>query len=139
MYGKNYNDSEEYSGHNATGLERATSREIAIAEKFSRQMGIELLNRNRPAALSLVDRALNELDPPVKPEFYKVPLAQIIDVRLANSLERCLNCVTVEDVLAQDDRALAAVPNWGINSVLSLHKALSRLAIKWATDLSRAA
>lgn len=113
-----------------SGLESASPAEKALAERYGRQVALELLGRNRPAAIHVVDQALQALDPPKKSEFYSRPLADILDVKLANALERNLNLLTVEDVLGVEQSLLLTIPNFGMTSLAQLAWALLKAALE---------
>jgi hypothetical protein len=112
-------------------FENATDQQKRDAELYSRRIEIELLRRNRSAAVDLVDKALTAIKAPSSDgEFLNKPVAGIVDVRLANALEHHLGAVTIGQLLSHSQERLRLIPGIGDKNIVSIYAGITRAAIQ---------
>jgi len=120
-----------------SGLERAKPEELQMVGRYSRQIELEILARNRNAALNIIDQAIADLDPPTTIRFYARSVASLVDVRTANALEQELGVITVAQLLEQELNAILSVPNISSLSAIRIYQALLAASIEEIERLSR--
>ena len=105
-------------------------------ERLTRQIGVQLLGRNREAAVHLVDKGIALLQPTKQAGFLGRPLSDVLDTRTCNALEEKLGCMTIADVLQQTPTMLFTIPNFGLQSVLAVYAAIAKAAVDYADRLA---
>lgn len=122
-----------------SGLEAATPEQLSTSERYSRQIQLEILGQNIPAAISLVHRAMEEVHQRGASQFFRRPLSEILEVKMANSLENCTGAITIGDVLKLSQSELLLISGFGPASLTGLYAAITKAALEYIEFLERKA
>jgi len=104
------------------------------AELVGRRIAVALVNDNRIWAYAIIDEALGRKEDDIREmtvgQKLDLPLARVLEVRLANTLEKELGLITVGQLLNTTKEELLEAANFGEHSLRKVMDALKGLGFE---------